>query len=408
MKSKKRILYIEANQDGSIGGSHYCLLEIVKHVDKEKYLPFTYFYQNNKLVPEFEKYCKVIIGKIVEPFVIKRVLPILHGFCEKYFVLKKILSYLQKLFNFVKCELISYFRILFLLTKYKIDIIHINNAPVLFQWLVVAKLLRIKCISHLRGNWVATPMQKRMVKYYDRIISISDSVTTFMKNQGMPINNLEKIYDGIDIDAVSKLASRDSAQLKTELNLSSNDFLIGLVGNIKPWKGQHVAIEAMVLLKEKYPDIRLLVVGDVSNLEEDKQYFKKLESLVKKYGLSENVLFLGYRKDIPDIITSINVLIHTSTDPEPLGRVVLEGMLFEKPVIATNHGGPAEILENGITGFLTKPGDEYELSRQIDYIFSNAASAMEMGKQARKELEKKFDIGKNVNEIEGIYATVLG
>ena len=87
---KKNILYIEANQDGTIGGSHYCLLEIVKNIDTNKYNPIVYFYQDNNLVNEFQEYCKVIVEKKYQGLIIREKYPRLHSLAAKYWVIFQI------------------------------------------------------------------------------------------------------------------------------------------------------------------------------------------------------------------------------------------------------------------------------------------------------------------------------
>ena len=285
---------------------------------------------------------------------------------------------------------------------------HINNAPVLTHWLIVSKIMRIKCISHLRGNWIPTNIQRRLSKYYDCIVSISQSVTNHAKEMGLSTDNLVTIYDGIDVEKVLESLTENRMVIKKRLNLEAvNSTIIGVVGNIKKWKGQHVAIEATKILKERGEDIVCLIVGNVSSLQEDKEYYDYLMGLVKNYGLKNQVRFTGYRKDVSNILSIMDILVHTSTQPEPLGRVVFEGMIFKKPVVATNHGGPAEIINNGLNGYLTPPGDAVSLADRIEYIIHNCTEVSGIGEKAIERVKEIFNIAKNVKEIEGVYDTVL-
>ena len=404
----KHILFIEANTDGTIGGSHYCLLELIKGLNKSKFKPFVLFYQKNILIPEFERHCPVIILDKTRGLVIKRDFPHLYSLVNKLPYLPYFLILFQKTYNFFRYHLTDFLKIIYLLSKLKIDLVHINNAPALTDWLIACKILRKKCIAHLRGNWNPKFFQKKLVRYYDAVISISNSVTSHAKKKGIYINNFITIYDGIDINTVLKMKTINPNEIKKELGPPLNDsFLIGLIGNIKAWKGQHVAIEAIKILKKKYPKIKCLIVGNVSNLEDDKKYFNHLKELVNNNGLSKNIIFTGFRKDIPDIISALDILIHTSVAPEPFGRVILEGMIFSKPVIATAHGGPIEIIEDGISGFLVPPNDPNALAERIDYLLSNPKSAERMGKEAWKRVEKKFRIEINVDRIECLYINLF-
>jgi len=404
----KHILFIEANTDGTIGGSHYCLLELIKGLNKSKFKPFVLFYQKNILIPEFERHCPVIILDKTRGLVIKRDFPHLYSLVSKIPYLPYFLILFQKTYNFFRYHLTDFLKIIYLLSKLKIDLVHINNAPALTDWLIACKILRKKCISHLRGNWNPKFFQKKLVRYYDAVISISNSVTSHAKKKGIYINNFITIYDGIDINTVLKMKTINPNEIKKELGPPLNDsFLIGLIGNIKAWKGQHVAIEAIKILKKKYPKIKCLIVGNISNLEDDKKYFNYLKELVNNNGLSKNIIFTGFRKDIPDIISALDILIHTSVAPEPFGRVILEGMIFSKPVIATSHGGPLEIIEDGISGFLVLPNNPEALAQKINYLLSHPEVAQRTGKEARKRVEKLFNISLNIKKTEYLYNQLL-
>jgi len=407
MECRKKILYIEANQDGTIGGSYYCLLEIIKKVDKRKYEPIVCFYQDNILRTEFEKYCKVLIEKYPRGLIVKQKLPRIYDISKDNILLINTLFFIQKTFNFIKYEIPFDLKIIYILFKYKIDLIHINDAPVLTNWLLASKIFKIKCIAHLRGNWAPDTAHKKLARYYNRIISISNSVTKIAKLNGVNIENFVTIYDGIDVKAVFSNRKKKSDELRKELGIQNNDFLIGLVGNIKTWKGQHVAIEAVNILKTEFPEIRCLIIGDVSDIEEDKEYYNQLRQMIYDNNLAHNIITTGFRHDIPDIISNLDVLIHTSTNPEPLGRVILEGMVFAKPIIATDHGGPAEILDEGITGYLTPPYDSEALAKKIAFIMSHKNISQQVGLRARNKVEDKFNIQKNIEEIEKIYEKEL-
>jgi glycosyltransferase involved in cell wall biosynthesis len=340
-------------------------------------------------------------------FVIERDIPNLYVISKKILFLKYPFLLCQKTYNFTRYHLTGFVKNIYFLLKYKIDIVHLNDMPGLTDWLIGSKLLGIKCISHLRGNWKPKPLQKRFVRYYDCIVSISNSVTNYVKNQGVNVDSFVTINDGIDIDDILNMRKRNSDELKKELNVSDGDLLIGLIGNIKNWKGQHVAIEAVRILKDKFPNIKCLIIGDVSNLEEDQKYYNYLKNLVNDHDLTKYIIFTGFRKDILNIISILNILIHTSTAPEPFGRVILEGMVLSKPVIATAHGGPVEIIEDGISGFLVPPSDPKALSEEIEYILSNSDIWQKMGENAKKRVKTNFNIELNLRKLEQVYEYIF-
>ena len=402
----KNILYIEANIDGTVGGSHHCLLETVKYINREKYVPFVLFYQNNALVPDIKEICEVFIITQYQGLVIEKKYPLLHEFVKKYKYISKIVLYLQKSINFIVYYIPNLIFNCKFLMKHKIDLVHANNTPDLTDWLIASKLLRIKMVSHLRFPWSPTYVRKKLIRFYDKIISISNYVTNQLKIKGIPCDNVVTIHDGIDVHSIP--ATNDSIEnIFKELKISTGTYVIGVIGNIRRWKGQHVAIESLRTIVKKHNNIKCLFIGEISNSEYDAEYYNYLQELVGKYDLRDNVFFTGYRKDVLNILSQLDILVHTSILPEPFGRVVLEGMIFRKPVIATNHGGPMESIVDGVSGFLVPPENPKLLADKIMFLMENKDIAKNVGENARKHVEEKFSIEGNVQKIEGIYSSLF-
>lgn len=403
MRNKKRIVFVEANEDGTIGGSHFCLLEIVKKINRDSFVPVVCFYQDNELVSEFKKYAEVYFIENPRGISFRRKYPSLYLLFSKNTISEKVFMLVQKIYNLIRHEFVFYLTVLWFVIKHKIDIIHLNNAPILPQWLVASKLTRTPLVAHVRGNIVLGGVLRKLVPFHDKVISISDAVTKFASEHGIHTEKFITIHDGIDIQAVKNKLKKSHKETLSSLGIDSASHIIGVVGNIKDWKGQHVLVEAVNKLTDRYPDLICLIVGDVSDLYEDQQYFELIKNKISAYQLQENVFFTGYRNDIPDIISILDIVIHTSTEPEPLGRVVLEGMLFAKPVIATAHGGPVEIIENNISGVLVKPSDPEALAEVIDNILSDRIFRKKLSENAVKRVEHCFSIESNVRAIEEQY-----
>ena len=403
----KKILYIEINLDGTIGGSHHCLYEMVRYIHRDKYVPSVLFFQDNPLVPEFQKVCDVHIWRVDSGLVLERDFPALHNFLIKSYLLKKIALFFQKAFNFFGSYIPNLVAIYKYIKNNKIDLVHANNSPDLTDWLIVSKILNVKIVSHLRFPWGPTAGRRLLINCYDKIIAISEYVANQLTAIGVSGGNVVTIHDGIDIDLLEK-TKIPSADIYNEFNIPSDAHVIGVIGNIRRWKGQHVAIDSMQYLIGKYKDLRCVLVGEISNSEQDMEYLIYLKELTSKYELENNIIFTGYRKDVLNILSRIDILVHTSVFPEPLGRVVLEGMIFRKPVIATNHGGPLECIEDGISGFLVEPGNPEVLAEKISFLLENREIAKRVGGNARKRVEEKFGIEINVRKIEDVYEDLLG
>ncbi|MFP4228441.1 MAG: glycosyltransferase family 4 protein [Salinivenus sp.] len=192
------------------------------------------------------------------------------------------------------------------------------------------------------------------------------------------------VYNGIDPTPFETVPSSDVAALRTELGVEDAP-LIGLFGRLAEWKGQHVLIEALSSL----PAAHALLVGDAL-FDGDQAYARRLRQRVGELGLADRVHFLGFRDDVPALMTACDVVVHTSVAPEPFGRVIVEGMLAGCPVVATNAGGALEIVEDGRTGRLVPPADPTALTQALSALLQNADLASSLATAGRARAQALF------------------
>lgn len=149
---------------------------------------------------------------------------------------------------------------------------------------------------------------------------------------------------------------------------------IACVGRIAEWKGQRVAVEALQsLLAARGPGAAdLHLYGGVA-FEKDRAYERELLELVDRHGLQDLVHVHGHVADVHSTMRSHDVVVHTSTKPEPFGQVVVEAMAAGVPVVAADSGGPVEIVEDGITGLLYRTGDAAALGSALDRLVGEPA-----------------------------------
>ncbi len=401
----QKILFIDANLDGTIGGSHYCLLEIVQVIDRKKYEPVVLFFEHNSLKEDFEKVCIVHVFERNNRLNFRQSLPLS---LRRIPLIQSLFVSVQKVGNLFLYTIPEFIRILFFLKKSRIELVHINNAPYLSDWLLACKIMGIKCTAHLRGNWKPGWFRKKLIIYYDAVIAISNSVRGYIAKEGVKTDNFVIINDGIDINIPQTISPLTRDELINDLKLPKQmQCVVGLVGNIKPWKGQHTLIDAISIFKKTHPFTRGLIIGDVGRMSEDIEYFEHLKDKVRENRLEEHVFFTGFRRDVLRIVSCLDILVHTSTDPEPFGRVILEGMLLSKPVIATAHGGPLDIVEDGISGFLVPPDNPGALADALVRLSSDQVLRENIGRQAETRVEQCFSLKGKVKEIEDVYERVL-
>ncbi len=167
---------------------------------------------------------------------------------------------------------------------------------------------------------------------------------------------------------------------------------LGVFGRITPWKGHDVLLRALALV----PEANAIFVG----AEEDAAFARTLRQLVANLGLTDRVSFLGFRNDVAQLMQKVDCIVHASTEAEPFGRVIVEGMLAQRPVIATRGGGAAEIIEDGESGLLVRPGDVAELVSAINRVLSEPEKAARMAMRGYARARTHFSEERMLCETE--------
>jgi glycosyltransferase involved in cell wall biosynthesis len=184
------------------------------------------------------------------------------------------------------------------------------------------------------------------------------------------------------------VSPRQVNELRAALGLGDGPVL-GVFGRLAPWKGQHVLLDALAELAD-VPNLQALVVGDALFGEAD--YAKSLRRKAEALGLGGRVRFLGFRDDVPALMRLADIVVHTSVAPEPFGRVVVEGMLAGRPVVATRGGGVVEIVEDGVTGLLTEPGDARSLAAAVRGLLGDAARRQSIATRGQRFALQHFGV----------------
>lgn len=240
-------------------------------------------------------------------------------------------------------------------------------------------------------NWL-------LAKRTGRIIAVSEMVRNYViARDWIGSGEVEVIHNGIDLSRFSSRLGRADAREK--LGIPADCFLLGIVGRLSEQKGHIYLVRAMPSLKERIPEIKLLVIGPGA-----------LETSLKKeaasLGLGESVLFLGSRRDIPDLLAALDVFVMPSLW-EGLPIALLEAMSFSLPVVVSEVGGVAEIVVNGKNGFLVPPRDGAALFRTISGLYNRRDLRTVLGENARKTVAEKFNAVTMTRRLEAVYRAVV-
>lgn len=195
------------------------------------------------------------------------------------------------------------------------------------------------------------------------------------------------IYNGIDPAPFEKVARERHPQAAARMPVAA------CVGRLCSWKGQHVFLRALAMT----PGVRGWVIGAALFGEDD--YADSLQRQAKSLGIVDRVDFLGFRKDVPELLSRCDILAHTATSPEPFGRVLVEAMLAGTAVIATRGGGPSEIVEDGRTGLLVPAGDEAALAAAIHRLVTYPDEMRRQTDAARSAASQRFALDIVVQQV---------
>ena len=395
-----RVLYCENNIDGTIGGSHYSLLYLVKGLDRTRYQPVVVFYIDHSLVPEYRAAgIEVHVWNHPKSYWIGAEAKSAPRWLRRPFVLAR------NALNLVSTFLVPTLARAWFLIQRNIRIVHLNNTVLAHHdWMLAARLTGRTCLTHERGINDDFP---RLAKYFgrhlDAVICISDAVRENMQRCGADFGNLVTIHNGLD-PAMMGIKTSPGA-LRAAHGIADNDQVICMIGNIKPWKGQDTLVRAMDVVRRACPAARCILVGATASAE--RSYEDMLRGLVDELGLHEHVIFAGYQRNVADYLAMCDVMVHASVQPEPFGRVILEAMACRKPVIGSRAGAIPEIIVEGKTGLTFPPGDADALACAIVTVLSDREEAQRMGNRGYDRLVREFHIDRNVDATQRTYARLL-
>jgi len=282
------------------------------------------------------------------------------------------------------------FRILKIVKKNNINIIHARSRAPAWSCYFVAKIARIKFITTFHGTY---NFNNKIKKFYNSIMLRSDyviAISEFIYNEiktkyAYSKKNISVISRGIDIKYLdpSKIDYKKVNNFLKDLNLENNSIKLVLPGRVSGWKGHKIAIEAMTYLKEKSSkDFVLLLVGPTDNLKLKNNLLQKINEL----KLENIVKFIGPSKEMDLVYSTADIVLSCSTDPEAFGRIPVEAQAMGKVIIASNHGGHRETIINGLSGFLYPPLNPIELANSIIKAISNEMYLDEQYKIKRRQI----------------------
>ncbi len=280
-----------------------------------------------------------------------------------------------------------------LLKSNAIDFVHINNG-VEPESVRAAKWASIPCVAHIRGfatgqSRLSDRRDEKTVKETVKCcIGISNVVSTSMIDAGYGSDIVKTVHNPVSaID--NSLLRAYSLEIRDKYQFDDSTVVAGVFGRVIGWKGQLELLQSVKLIVDQCPKFVLLIVGDGADCQHS-DYYASLTQYIESASLQKHVIFTGYQNDVYKYYAATDIVIHSSIEPEPFGRVVIEGMVCGKPVVAVDEGGPPEIIQHEHDGLLVPPRDIDAMAAAIQRLYHDEELRKKLGLQARMTVNSNY------------------
>ena len=367
-----RVLYVSAA--GERGGLEVVLLSILKAVDRSRFTPNVALLEGGPLVGE-------VRDTDTETWVIEA------GRVRNVMRAADAIAHLVRL---IKRE--------------RIAVVHTMNAKAHLYGGCAAALCGAPCVYHLHGVPRPSPSRDGIVSLLSvivpaaRTIACSRFVADTFRQAWRSRRQVTVVHNGLS----PWLRERETRSVREELGIADAEPLVVMIARLQRWKGVHVFVDAAAEVARLCEDARFLVVGgSLFGLERD--YPAELRARAERLGLFKALRFVGHQPSTARFFADADVVVHASVEPEPFGMVVLEAMAAGKPVVATDLGGPREIVLDGETGYLIPPNRADLLAESIVTLVQNPELRARMGQVGQIRFTATFVAERMCRELERIY-----
>ncbi len=286
----------------------------------------------------------------------------------------------------------------------RVGVIHTHEFTANAYGSLMGQIMGVPVVATVHGkNYFAEQVKRRIAYRYvsrvSRMVAVSEDLKQFIVQRvGVAEHRVNVVYNGVD--AAGPLPVDQLSAIREDLRLSEYDHVIGAVGSLYPVKGHIHLIKALPDILKACPKTVLLLVGQG-------ELAQTLKTEVVKLNLDAHVRFLGFRSDVPALLSLFDVFVLPSLS-EGLSMALLEAMAAGKPVVATKVGGNSELVLDGETGFLIDSGSPESISDRIVQVLQDKVGAVRMGDRGRLRVRDKFSFRAMVDKYENYYEQAIG
>jgi glycosyltransferase involved in cell wall biosynthesis len=367
-----------------MGGAEHALIRLVEAIDRTRWHPVAVFAEEGPAVGQLREMAVEVYVLAADALVAATRREVLSwGGCFHPGRLGGLVAHVWRLGRFFR--------------ERGVELVHTNSLKAHVYAGAAARFLGIPLVWHLRDSIresylpaAAVAAMRSLARILpDIVVAVSRSVACDLLGAGYG-EKCTVVYDG--------LREREFAAAPACDTFPGGDPVVGMVGRITPWKGQHVFLEAVALLLRRGFSLEVEILGAPLFGEHD--YGERLRARVRELGLEERVHFRGAVRDVSTRIRSWRALVHASVSPDPCPNVVLEAMAAGVPVIASDGGGVPEILEEGRLGWLHPMGDAEALAGALEAVLKNQTEAAAMAADARSHASRFFTASRVALEVQ--------
>jgi glycosyltransferase involved in cell wall biosynthesis len=280
--------------------------------------------------------------------------------------------------------------------------------------LALARLRGVARVVHVRDCLppsAAGTAAARLVAASADVVVANSHYTAEWFRAAAPAARLEVVHNGVDLRRFDPRRV-DGARARRALGPALHGrLLLGVMAQLSPWKGQECAVAALAALVRDGVDAHLLLIGsvkfrDAATRLDNEAYVRRLRERIDAQGLRERVSWLGEREDVPELLAALDVLLLPSSQ-EPFGRALIEAMALGVPVIATDVGGPREIVRDGEEGLLLAPDQPREWAAAIRRLGEDEQLRARMGAAGRDRVQEAFSADAHARAMGAVYERAL-
>jgi len=291
-----------------------------------------------------------------------------------------------------------------LLRDERVDIV--NTHSFIDGWVGAVAARLASGVKVIRTRHLANPVSNRPLTrwLYTRLTDALVTTGEALRRRLIQENRLdpEKIFSiptAVDLRRFDP-AIHPRSGLRRELGIPAQAPLIGTIAMLRGMKGHDVFLEAAAIARAHIPEARFLIVGDIPTASPVKA---ELHERADRLGIQKNVIFAGYRNDIPKVLADLDCVVLASTRSEGLPQVVVQALAMARPVVATDVGAISELIQNRITGILVAPNDPSALAEGIVFVMREPEQAAQWAQAGKECVREGYNLPHMADQVERVY-----